>query len=122
MKKILLALPLLFPVLASAQEASDVDLKITDLGSIFAIIYRIIQVSVPIIIALAVLVFLWGVFRYVVSNAAEDKDKARGTMIWGIVGIFVMVSVWGLVGILQTTFGVNDTDALPVPELPTTNE
>ncbi len=74
---------------------------------------------IPFIIALTVLVFLWGVFKFVISNDAEGRKEARGYMIWGIVSLFIMVSVWGLVNILVRTFSLN-TNAPALPQVPTT--
>lgn len=74
---------------------------------------------IPFIIALTVLVFLWGVFKFVLSNDAEGRKEARGYMVWGIVSLFIMVSVWGLVNILVRTFSLN-TNAPALPQVPTT--
>ena len=74
---------------------------------------------IPFIIALTVLVFLWGVFRFVTAQDAEKRKEAKGYILWGIVGLFVMVSVWGLVNILVRTFSLN-TNAPALPQVPTT--
>jgi len=55
------------------------------------------------IIAAAILVFVYGVFKFVISEG-DDKQAGREFMFWGIVGIFIMTSFWGLVAILQNTF------------------
>jgi hypothetical protein len=49
--------------------------------------------------------FIWGVVQYVI-NSDEEAKKAKGKefMIWGIIGLTVMVSVWGLVNVLGSTF------------------
>ena len=68
----------------------------------------IISASViPLIFALAVAMFVWGVVQYVI-NSDEEAKKAKGRqfMIWGIIALAVMISVWGLVRILGTTFGI----------------
>ena len=70
---------------------------------------RIINDSViPLIFALAVAMFVWGVVQFVI-NSDEEAKKAKGKqfMLWGIIALAVMVSVWGLVGILSATFGIN---------------
>lgn len=119
MKKILLALGVyLLPVVAFAQ---NLNTRITGLGDIFRIINDIIKIAVPLVIGLAVLVFLWGVLRYVITTDEDKKKEGKSLMLWGIVGIFVMVSIWGLVGILQNTFGINDSTPPPTPELPRVN-
>lgn len=74
---------------------------------------------IPFIIALTVLVFLFGVFKFVIANDAEKRKEARGYMVWGVVSLFVMVAVWGLVNVLVRTFQL-DTNAPPGPQVPTT--
>lgn len=60
------------------------------------------------IVALGTLAFMYGVFQYVISSDDEGKkEKGRQYMIWGIIGLTVMVSVWGLVTILGDTFNLN---------------
>jgi hypothetical protein len=110
MKKVLLAAVLLMPAVASAQ-------TVRNLEDVLNFVLRLISAVIPIIIALAVLVFIWGVFRYVVSSDEEAKAKGKNMILWGIVGLFVMVSVWGLVNILVNTFNL-EQDAPDGPELP----
>ena len=55
------------------------------------------------IIAAAIVVFLYGIFKFI-SSEGDDKQGGRELMFWGIVGIFVMTSFWGLAAILQNTF------------------
>ncbi len=74
---------------------------------------------IPLLIAIGVIVFFWGIIKYIGSQGDADKRKeARGLMIWGIVALFVMVSVWGLVGILKNTFSVNGTQTPNAPGVP----
>lgn len=68
---------------------------------------------IPLIFAVAVALFVWGVVQYVI-NANDEKERTRGRqfMIWGIIALVVMVSVWGLVSIVTHTFNV-DSSFLP---------
>src|SRR3990167_10704692 len=68
---------------------------------------------IPLIFAIAVVLFIWGVVQYVI-NAQDTEKKAKGRqfMIWGIIALAVMISVWGLVSILGNTFGL-DTGFVP---------
>ena len=117
MKKIVYsAIAYLFPAVALAQTLSFENLN-GPISSLGTIINRII----PIVIGLAVLAFLWGVLRYVIAQEdPEERAKARWFMVWGIVALFVMVSVWGLVRILQNTLGVTGTAAPGWPTIPGT--
>ncbi|MES2416249.1 MAG: hypothetical protein V4504_00950 [Patescibacteria group bacterium] len=61
----------------------------------------------PFIFGLAILVFIWGVVQYIAGAEEEAKrEKGRQFIIWGLIGIFAMISVWGLVRVLNNTFGV----------------
>ena len=73
---------------------------------------------IPFIFALAVVMFIWGVVKYFIINADEEKKRAEGKqfMVWGIIALAVMLSVWGLVGVLKTTFGIN-TGASVLPQV-----
>lgn len=63
------------------------------------------DVLVPILMAIAFIVFLWGVYKYFIQGAAEDKSREDGRkfVLWGIIGFVVIISVWGLVNIVKTT-------------------
>lgn len=67
----------------------------------------IMEAIIPILFSIAVIVFVWGVFRYVIAEG-EDKQVGKNVMIYGIVGLFVMVSVWGLVNVVYNTFGLDN--------------
>jgi hypothetical protein len=67
----------------------------------------VINPLVQLIFAGAVFYFLWGVFKYI--RAADDpSERAQGGrhIIWSVVGIFIMISVWGIISIIKRTIGV----------------
>ena len=80
-----------------------------------SIIAFINQTLVPLVFALALIVFIWGLFQSFILGGAdpEAREKGKGLMLWGIVAFFVMVSVWGLVNILTGTLTLNDGVNLP---------
>ncbi len=83
--------------------------NLSDVGSF--IINTINNILVPVLFAVAFIVFLWGAFdTFILGSGSEEvKEKGKGLMLWGLIGFFVMVSVWGLVNILTGTvsFGNN---------------
>ncbi len=84
------------------------------LGDLFTYITCYIgRFVIPFIFSLALVTFVWGVVQFVI-NTDEEAKKAKGKqfMIWGIIALTVMVSVWSLVGILGSTFNL-DTSILP---------
>ncbi len=104
---------MLLPVIAFAQVNDDIQ----DLGT--TIIGIINNVIVPLIFALAFVVFIWGVFRFFILGGSdgEARESGKGLMIWGLIGFFVMVSVWGLVNLFVGTFDL-DTEAPSRSDLP----
>jgi len=90
-------------------------------GNLFDFICRIGQIInsiVPVLIALGVLFFIWGVITYVIGNDEEAKSKGRNRIIFGIIGLAVIIAVWGLVTILINTFGVDNTINIQYPTVP----
>ncbi len=59
---------------------------------------------IPVLIALALVIFFWGLIQYIRTHKA-GKD----IMIAGLVGLFIMVSVWGIIRIAQNTLGVSNS-------------
>jgi len=55
---------------------------------------------------LALMVFIWGMVVFL-ANAGNEQKRTSGKqhMVWGILAIAVLVSLWGLVGILQVLTG-----------------
>jgi len=79
---------------------------VTDFRSLVASLIDIIRgYLVPFIIALALLVFLWGVFKTVTAGA-DGKKRQEGIafITYGIIGLAVMISIWSLVYLLTSTF------------------
>lgn len=76
-----------------------------------AILGRFINAVVePIILlffAVALLVFLWGIFK-LIKGADEEKarDEGKQAMLYGIIGFFIMVGVYGLIRIITGTFNL----------------
>ncbi len=64
------------------------------------------NVAVPLVFAVAFIVFIWGVFQYFILGADDEtkRETGRTYILYGLVGFFVMLSVWGLVNILANTF------------------
>ena len=110
------------PFLALAQTNTGGRCTGIGLGTIEGIICKvgdILSIIIPILMVAAVAYFIWGVISFVISDDEEAKTKGRDRMIFGIIGLVVIVAVWGLVGILNNTFGLGAGTAAPtLPTLP----
>ena len=90
----------------------------TTLNMIICKIGDLLNLVVPVLIALGVIYFIWGVVSYAIGTDEEAKKSGREKMIYGIIALAVIVGMWGLVNILTTTFGVDDTRDINLPTTP----
>ena len=97
-----------------------VSLAATNLTDIFDTLKGLFALAMPLLISLAVLFFIWALVQFIVK-AGEEKAAARSQMIWGIVILFVIVSIWGLVGVFSETFGISGDSAPSVDFIPEVN-
>jgi uncharacterized membrane protein len=85
--------------------------SLTDLINFFTC--TLVNAVVPLLVALAVVGFVYGIIKYFLNPDNEEKRKdGKSFMLWGLVTLFVIVSIWGLVGILSGTF-LDGTTVLP---------
>ena len=63
---------------------------------------------IPVIFGLAMVYFFWGMSVFIL-NAGNEKLRADGKqkMVWGVVALFVMFSIWGILTWIAGVFGVN---------------
>ena len=86
------------------------------LWNLFSIVMNILSQVVILLIALAVVFFLYGILKYITAGEDEERrNKMRNLMIYGIIGLFVMISFWGIVNILVNTFELNTSPYVSVP-------
>jgi len=68
-------------------------------------IISLISSTIPVIISLTLLYFFWGLAQFILkAGGGKEREDAKNTMFWGIIALFVMVSVWGIVNLLQNSF------------------
>jgi zinc transporter ZupT len=120
---VLFATALILPIMAFAQSTSGSyasascplsGMNTQTFGEVLSYITCLIGTAViPLIFGLAVAMFVYGVVQYVINATNEEKrQKGKQLMIWGILALTVMISVWGLVHIAGNTFHL-PTNVLP---------
>lgn len=110
MKKTLSVLILFTPTIALAEQFQN-------LGDVLEWLLALVNdYFIPLLVAIALLAFFW---RNIVALAKKDelvqKAEIKWYLFWGVIALFVMVSVWGLVGILADAFGIRNA----IPQLDT---
>ncbi|MBV9349795.1 MAG: hypothetical protein JO026_03520 [Patescibacteria group bacterium] len=109
------AIGTLLPLAAFADNGSLADSGSGAVSQIGAVIRN----ATPVVVALALLGFFWGLAVFI-FNAGDEKKRGQGRsiMIWGILALFIMLSVFGIVQTLQKTFQVSNT-TIPIPSVNT---
>lgn len=71
---------------------------------------------IPVVFSLALLVFIWGLVKFISRTGGDEKAVTEGKklMIWGLVALFIMVSIWGILRFFYGAFGFSRTFGLPL--------
>ncbi len=69
-----------------------------------ALISNIVQPLIKLMFIVAILIFVWGVVE-MIMNASSEEARQKGTrhMMWGLIGLFVMFAVYGILNFLIDT-------------------
>lgn len=118
MKKIIASITAAFPAVALAQTQ-----PITDVNSLTSKLIGIGNIVTFLLTALAVIFIIWNVIIFLIKGGADDtaRKAAIKAIISGIVGLFIILSIWGLVNILIGTFRTTPTTQR-IPQVQNVNQ
>lgn len=94
----------MFPRTVFAQGLED------NVASFMARVYDIIiNPLIVFLFALALVFFLFGMFKFFVNRDknAEKVKEGKNHMFWGIIGMFIMISVFGIMRLIINTLGAD---------------
>ena len=79
-----------------------------NLSELIVVFLRIINLLVQLVFALSVLIFFRGLAKFIL-NAGDSKSHEEGKelIIWGLISLFVMVSVWGILRFVYNDLGLS---------------
>lgn len=103
----------LTPVVALAQEFGEID---TFIGRITTFINNTL---IPLVFAIALVVFIWGMFWFFIAKNDSEKDKGKDLAIWAVVAFVLMVSIWGIVNLIAGGLGFSGEQIQNIPTTPT---
>jgi hypothetical protein len=108
------AVAFLMPAIALAQQ-------LTGVRTLLNTIVGIVNILIPLAMALAVLAFFVGLVRFVWGGAGDATKKAAGRdlMIYGLIALFVMAAVWGLIQFIAANLGIGTGGTVVPPTVST---
>lgn len=114
-------------MLASAQISINIGTGATQgqvnggaLLQLLALAQTIVTRLVPFAVGLAVLAFFWFLIKFIWKGSENPDEKSASLkgMGYAILALFVMVSIWGLVGFMGSLVGINQGGSVPIPGVP----
>ena len=74
----------------------------------------ILNPLIVLMFVVALLVFFWGLVEFIYKAGSEDgREVGKRNMMYGIIGMFVMVGVYGIITLILNTFGLPRPAYLP---------
>jgi hypothetical protein len=111
----LFASVVLSPVVYAVSPSSP---QIRTFADIIDLAIQYMRLIIPLLMGAAVVIFLFGVLKYIGSaSEVESREEGRRFMVYGIIGLAVMTSVYGLVAFVTNTLGL-PTGAPNLNDLP----
>ncbi len=89
-----------------------------NLGGFLCRIGQLLNSIIPVLVALGVVYFVWGVVTYVISSDEEAKKSGKNRIIYGLIGLVVIIGMWGLVSIIRNTFSLDNNTNIQLPTIP----
>ena len=64
-------------------------------------------------IGVSVVVFLWGIVEFIAKFDSEEvKERGKRNMFWGLIGMFIMFGVFGIIRLILGTFAITPIELL----------
>lgn len=84
-------------------------------GGVLSVVLNLLNTFLKLLMLFAVVFFVYGIVKYI---ASEDKSKAKDTIMHGLIGLFIIVAFWGIIRIVQSTFGLDDNNQIQQQDVP----
>ncbi len=79
--------------------------------------YAIVSdILIPMAFAICLLYFFWGIAKYIGVSAGSEEAAKEGkrVMVWGVIALFVVSSIWGIISFIRSELGIPDKQNAPI--------
>ncbi len=99
------------PMIAGAQVGGN-------LLNLMTLIESIVARAIPILVGVALVYFIWNLVKFVIGGDEASREEGKKGMWWGIVALFVIVSIWGIIAYIAGILDINTgTVSVPPPSV-----
>jgi len=108
------------PKVLDITNKSDVEAAAKEMVDHWGQIDILVNALIPTLMALALLLFIWGVIQYFILGADDEgkRETGRAYMLYAIIGLVAIVAVWGIVNLVVQILGTGYGTAPAKPGVP----
>ena len=88
-----------------------------NLGDIVSIFTRLIWLILPVLAGLALLVFIWGLVKFLAKSSEQAVTDGKKLVVWGLIALFLLFSFWSIIAFFYRDIGLRGPFGFPL--LPT---
>ncbi len=82
-------------------------------GLLHRIEQQVLTPVAEVVLAAGFFLFIWGLVKFLWDiEEGSGQTEGKQHMFWGVMGMLIMVSIWGIIGLMLGTFGINSTSTL----------
>jgi hypothetical protein len=104
------------PVVVFAQTTQGA--QINDVNGLIRKLVSIGNALIPIFISFAVIYLVYAIVVYIIAGDETKKEEGKKMVFWGIIGLFLILSIWGIVGLLRRSFNFGSNQSVPTQDFP----
>lgn len=83
---------------------------------------EIVNSLIPIAAGIALLGFFFGLAKYIFQAGNDEaQDDAKDIMVWGVIALFLIAAIGGIIAALESAFGLGNQGFDPTDYDPTTS-
>ena len=91
--------------------------QLTGVKDLIIAVGGLVNPLIGVLVGVALLVFFWGLAKFIFRLGGDEKavEEGKEVMKWGLIALFVMISVWGIISFFQNALlpGGGSTPSTP---------
>ena len=102
----------------SSSNFNNPQLDTTHVTGLFRFFSTILGMIPPILVAVAGVVFMFNIVKFIFEGNAEAKEKEKKAILLSLVALVVLLGFWAIVGVISRTLGINTNRNISTNDIP----